>query len=125
MNKDLIPYYSERAKEYEKVYQNPAEQEDLQTVETIFQDLFTNKTVLEIACESNIVGRSRIANTATTILATDINESVIEIAKQRQKENIAFAVADIFDLPSEDKFDGVFGVIFCWKTLKICRQSLT
>ena len=120
MNQDLVSYYSDRAKEYEKVYLNPAEQGDLQSAEKIFQDLFANKTVLEIACDTGY-WTERIAKTATSILATDINESVIEIAGKRKTEKITFAVADMFDLKSTEKFDGVFGG-FIWS--HILRQDL-
>lgn len=112
MNQDLVSYYNQRAKEYEKVYQNPAEQVDLQTAEKIFQEIFANKTVLEIACGTGY-WTERIAKTATSVFATDINESVIEIAKNREKENITFAVADMFDLTTDKKFDGLFAG-FIW-----------
>lgn len=112
MNQNLVSYYSDRAKEYEKVYLNSAEQEDLQASEKIFQDLFAKKTVLEIACGTGY-WTERIAETATSIFATDINESVIEIAKERKKENITFAVADMFDFTPEEKFEAVFGG-FIW-----------
>lgn len=120
MNQDLVSYYSDRAKEYEKVYLNPAEQGDLQKSEKIFRDLFANKTVLEIACGTGY-WTERIAETATSILATDINESVIEIARERQAENITFAVADMFDLKIDEKFDAVFGG-FIWS--HILHQDL-
>lgn len=120
MNQDLVSYYNQRAKEYEKVYQNPAEQDDLQKAEKNFQDLFADKTVLEIACGTGY-WTERIAKTATSIFATDVNESVIEIAKERQKENITFAVADMFEFSTDKKFDGVFGG-FIWS--HILRQDL-
>lgn len=112
MNQDLISYYNDRAKEYEKVYLNPAEQGDLQMAEKIFQDIFANKTVLEIACGTGY-WTEPIAKTATSIFATDINESVIEIARERQQENITFAVADMFSFAPVEKFDGVFAG-FIW-----------
>lgn len=113
MNQDLISYYNQRAKEYEKVYLNPAEQGDLQKAERIFQDLFAQKTVLEIACGTGW-WTERIAQTATSILATDVNESVIEIAKQKQMpENVTFAVADMFGFTADKNFDGVFAG-FIW-----------
>lgn len=112
MNQDLVSYYADRAKEYEKVYLNPDEQGDLQTAEKIFQDLFVQKTVLEIACGTGY-WTERIAQTATSIYATDINESVIEIARARQQENITFAVADMFDFATDEKFDSVFAG-FIW-----------
>jgi len=112
MNQDLVSYYNHRAKEYEKVYLNPDEQEDLQKATQIFQDLFSRKTVLEIACGTGY-WTERIAETATSVFAADINESVIEIAKERQKENITFAVADMYNFTADEKFEGVFGG-FIW-----------
>ncbi len=112
MNKNLVSYYSDRAREYEKVYLNSAEQGDLQTAEKILKDLFVQKTVLEIACGTGY-WTERIAKTATTIYATDINQNVIEIARKRQTENITFAVADMFDFTPDKKFEGVFGG-FIW-----------
>jgi ubiquinone/menaquinone biosynthesis C-methylase UbiE len=113
MNQDLISYYNERAKEYEKVYLHSAEQNDLQKAEQIFKELFANKTVLEIACGTGW-WTERIAETAVSILATDVNDSVIEIAKQKQMpENVTFAVADMFDFEADEKFDSVFAG-FIW-----------
>lgn len=112
MNQNLVSYYNDRAKEYEKVYLNPDEQEDLLKAAKIFQDLFAQKTVLEIACGTGY-WTERIAKTATSIFATDINESVIEIAKERQKENITFAIADMYDFTPDEKYEGVFGG-FIW-----------
>ena len=108
MNENLVSYYHERAKEYEKVYLNPDEQADLRAAEKIFQDLFADKTVLELACGTGY-WTERIAKTASSILATDINESVLEIARERQPENVVFAVADMFDLAVTKKFNAVFG----------------
>lgn len=113
MNENLVSYYSDRAKEYDKVYLNPAEQDDLQQAEKIFKNLFSNKTVLEIACGTGW-WTERIAETAASILATDINDSVIEIARQKQMpENVFFAVADMFAFAPDEKFDSVFAG-FIW-----------
>jgi ubiquinone/menaquinone biosynthesis C-methylase UbiE len=112
MNQNLVSYYSDRAKEYEKVYLNPDEQRDLLKAAKIFQDLFSQKTVLEIACGTGY-WTEQIAKTATSIFATDINESVIEIARKRQKKNITFAVANMYSLTPGEKYEGVFGG-FIW-----------
>lgn len=113
MNQDLVSYYNDRAQEYEKVYLNPDEQEDLLKAETVFQDLFSKKTVLEIACGTGYWTK-RIAETATSVLATDVNESVIEIAREkRMNNNVTFAVADMYSFTPDKKFEGVFGG-FIW-----------
>ncbi len=47
MNKDQILYYSERAKEYEQIYQKPERQEDLKQLKTILKDIFSEKSVFD------------------------------------------------------------------------------
>lgn len=113
MNHDLVSYYDKRAKEYEKLYMNPAEQDDLLRSEEIFQDLFAQKSVLEIACGTGY-WTERIAKTATSVYATDINKSVIAVARERHvPENVTYAVADMYGLTPYEQFDGVFGG-FIW-----------
>ncbi|MBX7226197.1 MAG: class I SAM-dependent methyltransferase [Chitinophagales bacterium] len=113
MNEDVISYYNARAREYDKVYQNPDEQEDLQTATALFQQLFAKKAVLEVACGTGY-WTEVIATTVTSIVATDINESVINIAKIKQtRDNVCFELSDMFHLSSEKKFDGLFGG-FIW-----------
>ena len=113
MNQDIIAYYNDRASEYDNVYLNPLEQEDLLKATEIFQNLFSRKTVLEIACGTGY-WTARIAKTATSIDATDINETVLAIAKERQNNNnVTFSIADMYDLTPGQKYDGVFGG-FIW-----------
>jgi ubiquinone/menaquinone biosynthesis C-methylase UbiE len=82
MNSDLVSYYKDRAKEYEKLYSKPERQEDLKNSATILQEIFADKQVIEIACGTGY-WTEKIAATATSIFATDINESVIDIAKKK------------------------------------------
>jgi ubiquinone/menaquinone biosynthesis C-methylase UbiE len=113
MEQDLKKYYHDRAKEYDKVYSNIAEQDDLRAASLIFQDLFKQQTVLEIACGTGY-WTAQMAKTARAIFATDINESVINIAKAKPlHENVAFAVADMFSLTTPIKYQGLFGG-FIW-----------
>lgn len=113
MNQDLSSYYHNRAKEYDKVYQIPEEQQDLADATAIFQQLFAEKNVLEIACGTGY-WTEQISRTAASMLATDINESVIEIAKARNlSSNVAFEVVDMFQLEAEKRFDALFGG-FIW-----------
>ncbi|MES2780773.1 MAG: hypothetical protein V4651_12845 [Bacteroidota bacterium] len=50
MNTDLVSYYHQRAKEYEKLYAKPERQEDLKEIATVLQGIFINKNVFEISC---------------------------------------------------------------------------
>lgn len=113
MQQDLVSYYNDRAKEYEKVYWNPAEQDDLLAATNLFQAVFAQKKVLEIACGTGY-WTERIAQTATSLHATDINASVLEIAqKRRSGNNLSFSMADIYSLPTGPKYEGLFGG-FIW-----------
>lgn len=113
MNHDLISYYKNRAKEYEKIYLKPERQNDLQEATTILQSLFSKKQVLEIACGTGY-WTEKIAETAGSVHATDINESVIDIAKSKEyKNNVSFEAADIYNFTPYKKFEAVFGG-FIW-----------
>ncbi len=118
MNLDLALYYNERAKEYDKVYQIPEEQDDLLKSTKLFQKIFANKSVLEIACGTGY-WTEQISKTANSILATDINEAVIDIAKKRSfNDNVTFQVVDLKNLNVEIKFDSLFGG-FIWSHILI------
>ena len=113
MNQDLADYYAKRAKEYDKVYLNPDEQPDLLKSARIFEDLFANRKVLEIACGTGY-WTEVIARTAKSVYATDINESVLQIAKSRVSHaHVQFEVADMLHHIPEVKYEGLFGG-FIW-----------
>ncbi len=113
MNQQTIAYYNERADEYDKVYQIPAEQQDLQSAVTFFQSLFAGKEVFEIACGTGY-WTYHIAQTAQSVAATDISERMIAIARNRaSSENVTFSMADMYSLTPEKQYDAVFGG-FIW-----------
>jgi 2-polyprenyl-3-methyl-5-hydroxy-6-metoxy-1,4-benzoquinol methylase len=121
MNTDLIQYYKERAKEYEQVYQKPERQDDIHSVTSILQEEFLKKEVFEIACGTGF-WTERIAQTATSVLATDINETVLEVARQKKYSpaKVAFERADIFNYCSENKYESLFGG-FIWSHVPLQR----
>ena len=122
MNKDQIQYYFERAKEYEQIYQKPERQEDLQRLQIILKDLFIAKSVFEIACGTGYWTQF-ISETAKSIFAADINETVIEIARSKKYQSPStFEKANVFNLTNADeKFDSGFGG-FIWS--HIPKQEL-
>ena len=118
MNKDLVAYYAARAKEYEKIYDKPERQGEIGDLTTLFQNIFPDKNVLELACGTGY-WTERIAKVAASIHATDINESVIEVARSKayEKVNVTFNVADIFTYKSPE-VESLFGG-FIWSHIKL------
>ena len=114
MNTDIVSYYKDRANEYEKIYAKPERQGDLKSATTILQDIFANKQVLEIACGTGY-WTEKIAERATSIFATDINETVIDVAKKKDLsgKHVLFELADIYNFPDSNKFESLFGG-FIW-----------
>ena len=119
LNSDTILYYRDRAREYEKIYFKPERQKDLKQATEILQEIFKNKEIFEIACGTGY-WTERIAKTAKTILATDINDTVIEVAKSKNHSPAAvrFQTADIFKLPAGIEYESVFGG-FIWSHIKV------
>jgi len=119
MNSDIVSYYKDRAKEYEKIYSKPERQNDLLLAGQILLDIFADKDVFEIACGTGY-WTQKISVTAKTILATDINNTVIEIAKSKNYSpaKVDFQTADIFDLTNTNKNESLFGG-FIWSHIKL------
>lgn len=113
MNRDMVQYYKERALEYEKIYLKPERQLDLKKAAEVLKEWFSAKNVLEIACGTGY-WTERIAETALSVFATDINERMIEVAKSKSYKNLVqFAVSDFYALAPAQKFDALFGG-FIW-----------
>lgn len=110
-NSDLIYYYQKRALEYELIYFKPERQADIAKSKILLQQFFRQKEILEVACGTGFWTES-IALTATSVLATDINDSVLEIARQKKFHGVqpVFKVSDIYQFkptqPSEALFAG-------------------
>ncbi len=105
----MVEYYAARAGEYEKLYEKPERQADLRRMTAVVQDLFQGKTVLEIACGTGW-WTQRIAQTAQSILATDINEPMLDIARSKNypRQNVIFRRDDMFNTAIAQTFDGLF-----------------
>ena len=119
MNTDLVSYYKDRAKEYERIYSKPERQEELLLAAKLLQDIFSSKRVFEIACGTGY-WTEIISKTANSILATDINETVIELAKSKTyyPAKVNFQTVNIFDLHTLDRYESLFGG-FIWSHIKL------
>ena len=122
MNTDLIKYYKDRANEYEKIYSKPERQTELNFFSNQLQEIFANKTVFEVACGTGY-WTERIAETANHITATDINETVLEIARNKNypKKNVSYLVFDLYTPINSSQHDNLFAG-FIWSHVK--KQEL-
>lgn len=115
MNTDLVEYYRLRASEYEAVYQKPERRDDLQALESRLKAAFAGLDALEIACGTGY-WTQRIAETARSIAASDVNEEVLAVAKAKSYGcPVTFSREDLYrpaaNMPPA--FDGLFGG-FIW-----------
>lgn len=117
--KHQVEYYKKRANEYELIYQKPERQDDLLKIEKYLGNQFQNKKIIEIACGTGF-WTQKLARTCESILAIDINKTVIEIAQQKNysKHNVKFEVQDLTQLRNRrQKLEGLFGG-FIWSHIK-------
>ena len=100
---NLADYYKKRAREYERVYGKPKRQADLRRLKNVVTGLFRGLDVLEIACGTGYW--TRIASrSARSIVATDLNDSVMEIARGKDYGNcrVKFVRTDAYTLEGID-----------------------
>jgi len=121
---EQIRYYKRRAKEYELVYQKPERQKDLVLIKKYLGKQFINKSIVEIACGTGYWTKI-LSQPAKSIIASDINKEVLEIAKKKNypKANVSFEIKDINNLKKPTaNFEGLFGG-FIWSHIFIEQLS--
>jgi len=113
----LADYYAKRAPDYERIYQKPERQADLRALREFVTETFAGSFVLEIACGTGY-WTEILAGIATHVVATDINEEVLAIArKKRLGGRVQFIRCDAFGLERlQGKFDAALAV-FWWSHL--------
>ena len=95
----MIEYYARRAAEYERIYAKPERQGDLRRLEALLSHSFVGLDVLEVACGTGYWTQF-VARGARSILATDYNEEVLEIARCKDFGDcrVDFVRSDAFTL---------------------------
>ncbi|MFX1451579.1 MAG: methyltransferase domain-containing protein, partial [Promethearchaeota archaeon] len=78
-------YYKNRAEAYEEIYDrdDPVRQKEQRLLEKSMKETLRNTKVLEIACGTGYWTKF-LSETAQSIIATDIVQDVLEIAKRKQ-----------------------------------------
>jgi ubiquinone/menaquinone biosynthesis C-methylase UbiE len=110
----LIDYYAKRAHEYERIYEKPERQNDLERLRDLFRKTLAGKNVLEIACGTGYWTQV-ISQTANSITATDINEEVLQIARSKTCGcEVNFQKADAFSLNPSPQNDFTAGLAAAW-----------
>jgi len=104
----IVDYYAKRAPEYERIYQRPERQEDLGWVRAFVERTFAGADVFEVACGTGY-WTEVVARSASSVLATDINEEVLAIAlsKNLDPRRVVFRREDAYALPlTPQRFTG-------------------
>ena len=111
MSSEIKQYYSQRAFEYEKIYQKPERQEELKKLKEFISKAFESKDVLEIACGTGYWTQF-IAESARSIYAIDSSKEVLNLAEQKdyKKCKVCFLESNAYSLKN---LDGSFNGGFC------------
>jgi len=112
-------YYARRASEYERIYQKPERQADLRALRETVAKTFARRCVLEVACGTGW-WTEILAGCAHSVVATDINEEVLAIARAKPMpvRKVSLQRCDAFHLDeAEGEFDAAMAA-FWWSHLK-------
>src|SRR5690242_5677070 len=75
-------YYSKRAAEYERIYDKPERQHELEWLRHRIPEILRGRKVLEVACGTGYWTQF-IAREAAHVYACDINDAVLDIAREK------------------------------------------
>ncbi|MFV2044863.1 MAG: class I SAM-dependent methyltransferase [Anaerolineales bacterium] len=121
--RQIVEYYDARAKYYDD-RDLSARSDDINGIREICRDFFLGRKVLEVACGTGTWTRY-IADDASFVHATDINDSMLNIAQShtRSKANMILSKADAYDL---SPISGTFTAgIAAWWISHVPKSALT
>jgi ubiquinone/menaquinone biosynthesis C-methylase UbiE len=124
VNDDVARYYSALAPGYDHTagYTDPVAEKLRQSIKTRYQQAFKDHDVLEVACGTGYWTQV-VAVTARSVLAVDVNPSMIELARKRLSgiKNVRCEVADAYSLEGVPQgFSAAFAV-WWWSHIPLSR----
>lgn len=123
-NQQVAKYYAQLGEALEDKYLEPDMDEDIDDMSIHLGNLLAGHKVLELGCGTGF-WTEVAAESAESVLAVDINPSLIEIARERPmtEGKVSFRVADALDLPDDiGSFTAVL-VSFLWSHLNKKEQE--
>jgi SAM-dependent methyltransferase len=117
-------FYAKSAANHDRVYDKPERQHDLAQMRTHVAGILRGHAVLELACGTGY-WTGVIAASADSVVATDINPEMLELAQLRAlpADKVQFRVADAYALPDDlGDFTAVF-IGFWWSHVKREQQE--
>ena len=118
----MVNYYANRAQEYERVYHKPERQDELRRLRSLVERTFSDAHVFEAACGTGY-WTEVIARSAVSVVATDINEEVLAVARSKPINSLKvfFRKEDAYQLPIlPQRFTGGFSG-FWWSHIPKAR----
>jgi len=118
----LVDYYTQRAKEFERIYEKPERQEELRALKEFVRATLAGRHVLEVACGTGYWTEAASAS-AASITAFDASEAVLEIARAKPIDpaKVRFLIGDAYRPPAFPRlFDGAL-VAFLWSHIPKAR----
>jgi protein-L-isoaspartate O-methyltransferase len=116
-NERVIEYFAKSAATAGRNYEAAERQDELAQLRERVQHLLQGHVVLELGCGSGY-WTAAIAEVCDTLLATDVNQALIELARQRVPgDAVQWSVMDALDIPAGlGDFTAVF-IGFLWSHL--------
>lgn len=123
-NQHVAKYYALLGEALEDKYLEPDMDEDIDDMSIHLGNVLAGHTVLELGCGTGF-WTEVAAESAQSVLAVDINASLVDIARERPmtEGKVTFRVGDALDLPEDlGKFSAVL-VSFLWSHLNKKEQE--
>ncbi len=115
----MARYYAKRAAEYERIYDIPERQANLQQLRDFVARTFAGTDVFELACGTGY-WTEILSRVAASVVAADINEEVLSVARSKPIDlrKVTFRQEDAYELPAfPEKFNAGLAV-FWWSHVR-------